>query len=129
MHNQHMKHSGDLRCYLGLDWYEVFRRKFLAARPQVISRRCLGDPNVGPQHPVGTALLNTPRDHVFEFGWVWGWKVGGPTPFARYPRECETATASKEANDKAVGEIVDEKLLFRMAGQIAQRRDGHGNAR
>ena len=56
-------------------------------------------------------------------------KVGGPTAFARHPSECEAATASKKATNKAVGEIVNQKLLFGTAGQIAQRRDGHGNAR
>ena len=30
--------------------------------------------------------------------------------------------------NKAVGEIVNQKLLSGMTGQIAQRRDGHGNA-
>jgi hypothetical protein len=35
----------------------------------------------------------------------------------------------EQVGKDAVREIFDETLLFGIAGQIAQRRDGHGSAR
>ncbi len=36
---------------------------------------------------------------------------------------------AKQVGEKAVSEAFDQTLLFGVAGQIAQRCDGHGNAR
>jgi hypothetical protein len=87
MQEQDVKHSGYLPRYLGLDCREVFGPEFLSARPQVISPHGVRDPHVDPQHPLGTAPLNTPANHVAEFGRVSRREAAGETPFIRYPSE------------------------------------------
>ena len=81
-----MKRSGDLQRYLGLDWCDVFGSEFLSTRPQVIGRHRIRDAYVDPQVPVA-APLNTPVNHVAEFGWVSRREVVGVTPFVRHPSE------------------------------------------
>jgi hypothetical protein len=82
-----MKHAGDLQRYLGPDRCDVLGTEFLSTRPQVIGRHHVRDPYVDPQHPLGTAPLNTPTNHVAEFGWVSRREAAGATPFVRYPGE------------------------------------------
>src|SRR4029077_2585184 len=81
---QNVKHLGDLPGYRGLDCCQVFRPKFLSTRPQVISRYCVRDANVDPQLLV-TAPLNTPINHVAEFGRVSRGEATGAMPFLRDP--------------------------------------------
>jgi hypothetical protein len=83
---QDMKRSGDLQRYLGLDQCDVFGPEFLSTRPQVISGRRVRDAQVDPQPPVA-APLNTPINHIAEFGWVSRRKVVRVTPLVRYPSE------------------------------------------
>ena len=81
-----MKDLGDLPGYRGLDCGEVFGPKFLSTRPQVIGRNRVRDAYVDPQHPV-TAPLNTPINHVAEFGRVSRREATGAMPFLRDPSE------------------------------------------
>jgi hypothetical protein len=114
-----MKRSGDLQRYLGLDWCDVFGPEFLSTRPQVISRRRVRDPHVDPQHPTGTAPLNTPVNHVTEFGWVSRREAAAATRFVRYPGERQATAMPKKVGYKAVGEAFDQTLPIGRAGQIA----------
>jgi hypothetical protein len=114
-----MKHSGDLPRYLGPDPCDVFRPKFFPTRPQVISRRRVRDPHVDPQHPTGTAPLNTPVNHVTEFGWVSRREAAAATRFVRYPGERQATAMPKKVGYKAVGEAFDQTLPIGRAGQIA----------
>ena len=80
-----MKRSGDLQCYVGLDWCDVFGPEFLLTCPHVISGHRVRDAYIDAQHPLRTAPLNTPINHVAELRWVSRREVFGTTPFVRYP--------------------------------------------
>jgi hypothetical protein len=116
---QNVEHARDLPGHLSLDLRNVFGPEFLSTRPEVISRRRVRDPHVDPQHPTGTAPLNTPVNHVTEFGWVSRREAAAATRFVRYPGERQATAMPKKVGYKAVGEAFDQTLPIGRAGQIA----------
>ena len=128
LQQQQVQLARDAPGDLGLDGGEVFRAELVAAGPQILGRRRVGDPHVDPQH-AGAAALGTAGDKVCQTA------LGGRRGMARDPSllgqrlEGEAAATAQQVGDEVVGKGVHQILLLGIAGQIAQRRHRHGNAR
>jgi hypothetical protein len=93
----------------------------------MLSRRRLGDLDVDLERP-GVVPLDTSADHIFGVGSHCPPRTGRRSRLIPHPGERETAPLSKKIGNEVVCEGFYKVLLLWVAGEVAQRGHGHGNA-
>jgi hypothetical protein len=87
---------------LGLDWCDVFGPEFLSTCPHVISGHRVRDAYIDAQHPLRTAPLNTPINHVAELRWFRGGRFSAQrrssaTQAIERPRQCRNRSVTRRS--------------------------------